>query len=79
MEKDVVVSYLLKEKIFNEDMLQAAFEEYKIDNLFFKKAWNACNLWKSVLYCKKLNIRAEKEYPFVCDKDRELRRGLKAQ
>ena len=38
MEKDVVVSYLLKEKIFNEDMLQAAFEEYKIDNLFFKKA-----------------------------------------
>ena len=34
--KDVVVSYLLTKKIYNSAMMQAAFEEYKVGNLFIK-------------------------------------------
>lgn len=34
--KDVVVSYLLSHKIYNPAMVQAALEEYKVANLFFK-------------------------------------------
>ena len=34
--KDVVVSYLLSKKVFNEEMIRAAFEEYKGGNLFVK-------------------------------------------
>lgn len=34
LEKDVVVSYLLEQKIFNPNMMQAAFQEYKIQHLF---------------------------------------------
>ena len=34
--KDVVVGYLLSHKIYNPAMLQAALEEYKVSNLFFK-------------------------------------------
>lgn len=34
--KDVVISYLLKEKIFNEDMREKALAEYKVANLFIK-------------------------------------------
>ncbi len=34
--KDVVLSYLLKEKIFNRTMHARAFEEYKVTNLFLK-------------------------------------------
>ena len=34
--KDVVVGYLLSRKVYNPAMLQAALEEYKVSNLFFK-------------------------------------------
>ena len=34
--KDVVVSYLLKEKVFNEEMRERALAEYKVANLFIK-------------------------------------------
>ena len=34
--KDVVVSYLFKEKVFNPTMLAHAFAEYKVANLFLK-------------------------------------------
>lgn len=34
--KDVVVAYLLSRKIYNPAMVQAALEEYKVVNLFFK-------------------------------------------
>ena len=34
--KDVVVSYLLTRKVFNPAMITAAFEEYKVVNMFFK-------------------------------------------
>ena len=34
--KDVVVSYLLFKSIFNPTMVQAAFQEYKLANLFIK-------------------------------------------
>ncbi len=35
--KDVVVSYLLTQKVFNPVMVEAALEEYKVRNLFLKK------------------------------------------
>lgn len=35
--KDVVVSYLLKEKVFNATMIDRALEEYKVSNLFLKE------------------------------------------
>ena len=34
--KDVIISYLLKEKIFNEEMRARALAEYKVANLFIK-------------------------------------------
>ena len=34
LEREVVISYLLKQKIFNKDMMQAAFVEYAVSNLF---------------------------------------------
>lgn len=34
--KDVVVSYLFQEKVFNPTMLERAFAEYKVANLFLK-------------------------------------------
>lgn len=36
IEKDVVVCYLLKNKVFNREMIERAFAEYKISNLFLK-------------------------------------------
>ena len=36
--KDVVVSYLIANKVLNPAMIQAAFDEYKVDGLFFRKA-----------------------------------------
>ncbi|MBQ8283724.1 MAG: hypothetical protein IJX75_01390 [Clostridia bacterium] len=36
MEKDVVISYLLQQKVYNRDMIDAALKEYKIGNLFIK-------------------------------------------
>ena len=36
LEREVVVSYLLKQKVFNADMVRAAFEEYAVENLFVK-------------------------------------------
>jgi hypothetical protein len=36
--KDVVVSYLLEQKVFNAQMIERALKEYKVDNLFLKKA-----------------------------------------
>lgn len=36
--KDVVVSYLLEQKVFNPLMVEQALAEYKVENLFFKKA-----------------------------------------
>ena len=36
--KDVVISYLLITKVYNPTMVQRALEEYKVINLFFKKA-----------------------------------------
>ena len=35
--KDVVVSYLLAQKVFNPLMVEAALDEYKVRNLFLKK------------------------------------------
>ena len=34
--KDVVVCYLLSRKVYNPAMVQAALDEYKVTNLFFK-------------------------------------------
>ncbi len=34
--KDVVISYLLSRRVYNPSMVQAALEEYKVTNLFFK-------------------------------------------
>lgn len=34
--KDVVISYLLTRKVYNRGMIDAALEEYKIENLFIK-------------------------------------------
>ncbi len=36
--KDVVVSYLIANKVLNPAMIQAAFDEYKVDGLFFREA-----------------------------------------
>ncbi|MBQ1962560.1 MAG: M48 family metalloprotease [Clostridia bacterium] len=36
VEKDVVISYLLSQKVFNGEMIKAALAEYKVENLFFK-------------------------------------------
>ena len=33
-EREVVISYLLKQKIFNEEMVKAAFKEYSVRNLY---------------------------------------------
>lgn len=35
--KDVVVAYLITNKVFNADMVRAALAEYKISNLFLKE------------------------------------------
>lgn len=35
--KDVVVAYLLMQKVYNPVMVEAALKEYKVDNLFLKK------------------------------------------
>ena len=35
--KDVVVAYLIEQKVFNPLMIEAALKEYKVDNLFFKE------------------------------------------
>ena len=35
--KDVVISYLVEQKVFNPLMVETALKEYKVDNLFFKK------------------------------------------
>lgn len=35
--KDVVAAYLLSHKIYNYDMVKAAFDEYKVANLYFKQ------------------------------------------
>ena len=37
-EKDVVVSYLLEQKVYNPEMVNVALREYKIINLFIKPA-----------------------------------------
>ncbi len=34
LEREVVVSYLLKQKVFNKDMIKTAFSEYSVSNLF---------------------------------------------
>ena len=34
--KDVVVTYLLNNKVFNPEMVRAALTEYKVENLFIK-------------------------------------------
>ena len=34
--KDVVIAYLLSRRVYNPSMVQAALEEYKVANLFFK-------------------------------------------
>ncbi len=34
--KDVVLTYLIEQKVFNEDMIKRALDEYKVDNLFLK-------------------------------------------
>ena len=36
VEKDVVVYYLLEQKVFNKDMIERALKEYKVANLFLK-------------------------------------------
>ena len=36
IEREVVISYLLKQKIFNSEMIKAAFEEYNVETLFIK-------------------------------------------
>ena len=38
VEKDVVISYLIGQKVFNRPMIDAALAEYKITNLFMKEA-----------------------------------------
>jgi hypothetical protein len=38
IEKDVVVSYILTNKIFNRSMMDCALQEYKVTNLFIKEA-----------------------------------------
>lgn len=35
--KDVVLSYLIEQKIFNPSMVAAALKEYKVENLFIKE------------------------------------------
>lgn len=37
LERDVVISYLLKQKVFNQDMVRSACDEYNVSNLFV--AW----------------------------------------
>ena len=34
--KDVVISYLLQQKVYNRGMIEAALQEYKVTNLFIK-------------------------------------------
>ena len=34
--KDVVISYLLSNKVYNPEMIQRALAEYKVTNLFIK-------------------------------------------
>ena len=34
--KDVVISYLLQQKVYNRGMIDAALKEYKVDNLFIQ-------------------------------------------
>ena len=36
LEREVVIAYLLKQKVFNQEMVKAAFEEYKVSNLFIE-------------------------------------------
>ncbi|MBQ9728123.1 MAG: hypothetical protein IJV85_00845 [Clostridia bacterium] len=36
--KDVVISYLVQQKVHNREMVNAALKEYKIENLFLKEA-----------------------------------------
>lgn len=36
VEKDVVLCYLLQQKVFNRPMIDAALAEYKVSNLFLK-------------------------------------------
>ena len=36
VEKDVVISYLVQNKIYNSEMVKSALDEYKISNLFIK-------------------------------------------
>ena len=36
VEKDVVICYLLQQKVFNRPMIDAALAEYKVSNLFLK-------------------------------------------
>lgn len=38
IEKDVVISYLLQNKIYNRGMIDCALAEYKVTNLFMKEA-----------------------------------------
>ena len=35
--KDVVISYLLRQKVFNRAMIDAALKEYRVENLFLKE------------------------------------------
>ena len=35
--KDVVISYLLTHKVYNEDMIDTALSEYKVENLYLKR------------------------------------------
>lgn len=35
--KDVVIAYLVEQKVFNPTMVQVALKEYKVENLFFKE------------------------------------------
>ena len=37
LEREVVIGYLLKQKVFNQEMVKAAFDEYSVSNLFV--AW----------------------------------------
>ncbi len=37
LEREVVIAYLLKQKVFNQEMVKAAFDEYNVSNLFI--AW----------------------------------------
>ena len=36
LEREVVISYLFKQKVFNPEMVKSAFQEYKVSNLFIK-------------------------------------------